>query len=65
MKALVNLEPTCPGILLIAVFKAANKRLHPCVGQLVSLEMAFSYEMLSALGASERSLASVCAHMSL
>lgn len=27
--------------------------------------MAFGYEMLSALGASEWSLASVCAHMSL
>ncbi len=61
----MNLEPTCPGILFITIFKAADKRLHPCVGQLVRLEMAFRYEMLSALGASEWSLASVRAHMSL
>lgn len=63
VEALVNLEPTGAGVLLITIFKATNKRFHPGVGQLVSLKMPFCDEMLRALRTCERTLASMSAHM--
>lgn len=59
----MNLEPSCPGILFVAPLEAADKRLQPCVGQLVRLQMAFGDEVLLTLRAGEGALPSVGPHV--
>ena len=65
MKALMNLEPSGTGVLLVAVWMLANERFEAGVGELVRLQVAFGNELLAALLAPEGSLARMRPHVSL
>lgn len=59
----MDLEPSRPGVSLIAAGVGANERFFTCVGELVSLEVALGDELLVALAAAERTLSSVSSHV--
>ena len=61
----MNLESACARVFLIAAGLLTDKRLKARVGQLMRLQVPLRDELLPTLSASEGTLSSVRAHVSL
>ncbi len=65
MKSLVYLQPSCSGVLLVAVNVVADEGFFASMRQFVGLKVPFGNELLLALVAHEGSLSRVCPHVRL
>lgn len=63
MKSCMNFKTTCSRITFVAAPKSACERLLTGVGQLVGLQMPFSYKLVLANRATERTFTSMRAHV--